>query len=208
MIVRVVNRVLPFIIAGAVACGQSSPTAGDIGVASSRFVGEVAGTDARLAVVTSQHHARLYFCGGDASYATSTRWLVAPFDASGAIALGPPDAPWRIAASLFDGTIQGWIDRGDGEPVAFRGAAIAGDTLAGLYEAMAPCGKVGVIVAQPASGIDPIAQGACIPADPAGRIVQVNPLMPLAARADGSIAVMPAGAADSAFVRAASPPAD
>jgi hypothetical protein len=196
---------MAFAVAGAVSCGQSPAAKTE---AAPVFVGEVSGTDARVALVTSAHHARFYFCGGDSSYATSTRWLVAPVDAAGAVALGPTTSiPWQLSAQLGSDAVAGTVDRADGTPVAFTAVRAGAGTLAGLYEVMAPCGQVGVIVAQPARDVDAVVQGACINADPSVPIVQVSPLMPLVARADGTIAVVPGGA-DTAFVHAAAPPLD
>jgi hypothetical protein len=190
------------------ACGSSSSPPGDSAAATVRFVGVLPGTDVQMAAVTSEHHARLYFCGGDTSYATSTKWLVAPLDGAGAIALGPPDSPWRLRATVVGGSLQGSIDRGDGLPAAFSAERVSESSLTGLYEANAPCGKVGVIVTQ-ASGTDAAAvQGACIPTDSTVPIVQVNPLLPVALQGDGSLGVTPAGTTETAFVRAAAPPLD
>jgi hypothetical protein len=208
MSMRVVNLVSPFALASAVACGQSAPSGATSDTASARFVGEIPGTDVRMAAVASQHHMRLYFCGGDTSFADSSKWLIAPLDAGGAVTLGPPDSPWRIDAAVHDGAIQGWVDRGDGVPVSFAAAKIAPNTLAGLYEAAAPCGKVGVIVTQASTEVGAVAQGACIPGDLTAPVVQVNPLMPLSLRGDGSIAVTPAGATETSLVVPAAPPLD
>jgi hypothetical protein len=196
---------LAFAIAGVLSCGgQSMPAAEPAPV----FVGELPGTDARVALVTSAHRARFYFCGGDGSYATSTRWLIAPLDAGGSIAFAPTNVnPWQLSAQLTGDTVAGTVDRADGAPVAFTAGRTGAGTLAGLYEVMAPCGQVGVIIAQPARDVAAVAQGACINADPAVPIIQVSPLMPLAARADGTIAVVPTGA-DTTFVHAAAPPLD
>src|SRR5262249_47731841 len=148
-----------------------------------------------------------YFCGGNDSYTTSTRWLVAPLDASGAVAFGPAGAvPWQLSASVAGDAVTRTLDRGDGAPVSFFATRAAPRTLAGLFEVMAPCGQVGVIVQQ-AAGDAAIVQGACINADPTVPIVQVSPLGPVMPRGDGTLAVVPTGA-DTAFVHAAAPPVD
>jgi hypothetical protein len=171
-------------------------------------VGAVDGTDVRVAAVTSAHHARVYFCGGDSSYTTFTKWLVATRDDGGAVTFAGSATTWRLSGAILGTSLAGSIDRGDGSLSSFAAAPAASGTLAGLYETMAPCGRVGVIVDQASPAATPIVQGACINADPSVPVVQVNPLMPLSLDANGALAVVPAGASDTAFVHAAAPPVD
>ena len=199
---------LAFVVAGLLSCGESVPPSSMMEAATPVFVGMVPGTDARVALVTSAHHARFYFCGGDSFYTTTTRWLVAPVDAVGAVAFGPTaSVPWQVTASFDRDEVAGVLDRGDGLALLFSAARTTAGTLAGLYVVMAPCGQVGVIVTQAARNVAAVAQGACINADPSVPIIQVSPLMPIVAGANGTIAVTPAGT-DTVFVHPATPPLD
>jgi hypothetical protein len=171
-------------------------------------VGEVTGTDVRVAVVATDHRARIFFCGGDSSYATATRWLVVDIDSFQRVVLPPSvDQPWRLDAEVQPERIAGTFDMGDAVSHVFEATAVAPGTIAGLYEALAPCGRVGLIVAQPSLDAEPIGQGSCVGPSPAP-IVQVTPVRPIARGADGAIPVLTPGAINQTFVRSAAPPPD
>lgn len=175
------------------------------------YVGDVNGTDVRVAVVATSNRARIYFCGGPSSYATATKWLVGDIDDTQHVTAAAGDgAAWSLDARVERGTIGGVVRFGDTAPHAFRASAVAQGTIAGLYETTASCGggmgKVGLIVAQSSWLSEPVGQGACIEGDSAN-VMQVNPIMPLAPDADGALAVTTAGT-DPALVRPATPPAE
>jgi hypothetical protein len=92
-----------------------------------------------------------------------------------------------------------------GATYSFHADPVVKDTIAGLYEAVGPCGKVGLIVSQASAGDAPAGQGACVPASGKADPEQVNPIRPLERGADGSIAVTVDGA--QVLVHAAAPPA-
>jgi hypothetical protein len=190
----------------AVACGSTSPPAAP---AARIFTGTVDGTDAQVAVVASARHLRVYFCGGPASYATMTHWFTLDLDPSGA-AHAQADAAqtWSLDGQVGDTTATGAITIADGTRFTFATTRVSAGTIAGLYEGMAGCGKIGLIVTLPSAQAAPSGQGACITADLLPSVEQVNPIRPLTRASDGTISVLVAGATDSVIVRAAAPPQD
>jgi hypothetical protein len=173
------------------------------------FVGEVAGTDARVAVVATERSARVYFCGGDSSVSTSSKWMRASIDGTGRLSPEHGDGRWRMEGVVEGNRITGSVDRGDGVPHAFDMALVQQGTIAGLYETTASCGTVGVIVTQASPEAQATAQGACIPPpnDGSTQFFQVNPLGPLVVGDDGAIAVLARGTQEPARVHPASLPA-
>jgi len=168
------------------------------------LVGEVPGTDVRLGVVATDQKARLFFCGGPSSYATRTKWFETGIDASGRLVFERSETEkWGIDATFGDGIVEGSVDTGDGRPLAFRAIAVRESTIAGLYEATAPCGRVGLIVAQPTLDEIPAGQGACVGPP---TLEQVNPLSPIVRAADGTIRVVVGTSPEEILVRAAAPP--
>ena len=88
---------------------------------------------------------------------------------------------------------------------------ISPGTIAGLYEATQPCGKVGLIVSQASPADAPTGQGACIGnpgASGATPVEQVTPLRPLTRAADGTIRVTIAGSAGEIAAGPAAAPAE
>ncbi len=189
-------------------CGSSSAPSSPPRV----FTGQVDGTDARLAVVATVHHARVYFCGGDSSYASSTQWFTVDLGASGQIASPKGvDGGLSFDGQIGDGDVRGTLVAGDGVSHAFAASPVSSGTIAGLYETQRPCGKVGLIVAQASPASAPLGQGACIgkpAANGASPVEQVTPLRPLARSADGTIRVVIAASADEASVEPAAAPAE
>ena len=199
------------VLSTAAGCGMGHAAKPEASAPPSVFVGAVEGTDVRVAVVATSHRARIYFCGGDSSYTTATKWLVADIDASQHLTVNADDdKAWRLDAQIGLGTIDGTVELGDSSPRPFQAASVAKGTIAGLYETTAACGdtgsgKIGLIVAQSSSSETPIGQGACIGENPA-TILQVNPIFTRAS--EGNIAVTTLGASDPAVVRPATPPAE
>ena len=191
------------------ACGSSSGSAPAAPVASTRvLIGQVDGSDVRVGIVATEHSARVYFCGGDATFTTMTHWFPSvPFGTSGADLAPPgPTAGWSIAGQVDELVASGMVTPAGGAALPFHAALVAAGTIAGLYEATGPCGKVGVIVAQATAGDEPVGQGACVPAAGTASPEQVNPIRPIQRAADGTIAVVVDGA--QVAVHAAAPPAD
>ena len=187
------------------ACESSSSTAPPGGPRV--FVGEVAGSDARVGVVATDHNARIFFCGGPASYVGMTHWIPsAPIDAHGGIAQPADGAGWIVEGQVAALGASGTVTVPGGASFSFHADPVAKDTAAGLYEAVGPCGKVGLIVTQGSSGDTAEAQGACVPSSGMADPEQVNPLFPIERAADGTISVDASGA--RVLVHAALPPAE
>jgi hypothetical protein len=170
------------------------------------FSGEVQGTDVRVGVVASAQQARIFFCGGSASYQTKTKWLTANLDSAHQLALPNTVAdPWKLEGEVSDAEVSGSIDMGDAVALPFRAPLVSEGTLGGLYEGTAPCGKLSLIVSQPSLAATPEGIGACIGMS---GIEQVDPLMPIARGPDGTIAVSVGDVANPFAVHAATPPVD
>jgi hypothetical protein len=204
---------LACVLLGAAGCSSSSsaptPTPSPSPSTTRVFVGEVTGTDAQVAVVATATHARLYFCGGDTSFATRTHWI--PSAALGGSQLTPPPADsggWSVAGQVDESGASGTVVMGAAGTFSFHASPVAQATIAGLYEAQGPCGHVGVIVSQSSSEAAAATQGACLPAVGAAMasVEQVNPIHPVERATDGSIAVLVGGM--QVLVRAAAAPAD
>jgi hypothetical protein len=188
-------------VAVVVACGSSSspPAAPRV------FVGEVDGSDVRVGVVATDHSARIFFCGGDATYKTMTHWVPsAPIDSHGAVAEPADAAGWMVAGHVAAAGVSGTVTPSGGAAFTFHANPVAKDTIAGLYEAAGPCGKVGLIVAQGSSSETPAAQGACVPATGNADPEQVIPVRPIERAGDGTIPVVVGGV--QVRVYAAAPP--
>ncbi len=187
----------------AAACGSSSspsPAAPRV------FIGEVAGSDARVGVVATDHSARIFFCGGAATYKGMTHWIpAAAIDAHGAVSQPADAAGWAVEGQVAEAGASGTVTPPGGSAFAFHADPVAKDTIAGLYEAGGPCGKVGLIVVQGSTGATPDGQGACVPASGKADPEQVTPIRPIERAGDGTIAVTVDGA--QVLVHAAAPPA-
>ena len=178
----------------AAACGSSSSSS-PATVAPRVFVGQVEGSDARVALITTEHNARVFFCGGDTTYKSMTHWIPsAPIDAKGAVSQPPDAAGWAVEGEVQSSGASGMVTAHGGSTFAFHAVPVATGTIAGIYEAAGPCGKVGLIVAQASAGDAPVGQGACVPPNGNADPEQVNPIRPIARAADGTIPVVVGGA--------------
>lgn len=160
------------------------------------YVGEVEGTDARVGIFGKDERSfRLYFCGGPETLGTLTHWF-------NTTATEPPPDGYDWDGQIERDLAQGAIRTPDGERHAFTARPVTWGELPGLYEATAPCGKVGVIVSPVPNSDELHLQGAC-----AGAVVadskQVNPILPLTRRADGSVEVQVEGETETVLVKPA-----
>jgi hypothetical protein len=155
------------------------------------LVGKVDGTDVRVGVVTTASRARLYFCGTGDSLETWTRWLSVDRSSTGEIGLSDADA-WKLRGSFQSDTLAGSVAAKGFDEREFHAVVIQHEALSGLYEANAPCGKVGLIVSMEGASGAPLTQGACT-GSTAGDVEQVIPILPVSRGADGAIAVTIAG---------------
>ena len=72
------------------------------------LTGQVEGTDARLAIVATARHARVYFCGGDSSYQVLSRWVPADIESDGQLMADEAlSAGWAVRATLDGDTMSG-----------------------------------------------------------------------------------------------------
>jgi hypothetical protein len=141
-----------------------------------RLVGTVDDSDSRVAaVIDNGEVARLFFCGGATSYATATKWIVVMIAADGGLDF--EDGGWKVHGTLTKSALSGTVEQ-NSQSRRFSALRVEPDTIAGLYEGTADCGRVGLIVAQPDKDADPVGQGACVGDghDPE----QVNPILPVA----------------------------
>jgi hypothetical protein len=113
---------------------------------------------------------------------------------------------WSIDATVLQAGVNGTLTTGDAASFSFQATAVDKKTIAGLYEAVSPCGKVGVIVSQQTETDTPVVQGACI-GNGNIDIHQVNPVLPLTRDADGAFSVVVAGATEEISVVPAAAPA-
>ena len=144
------------------------------------WVGSVDQTDVRVALLVGTGKARLFFCGGAGSYATTTRWFDIAYDGSEHIDF--TEQAWRIHAHLFGTRFTGKVVLGDGVERSLDADRTSAETLAGLYEGTAECGRLGLIVTQATPDAVPASQGACT-SDSGAPIQQVDAVAPLAAEA-------------------------
>lgn len=158
----------------------------DAGPALEVLVGEVEDSDVRVGVLADDDRLRVFLCGGPTSYATATRWVRTELEADGDFHFSSDELALELTGSLVDGELDAELIT-DGERAVLSARRVRPDTLAGLYEARAACGTVGLIVAQDEPDSEPSAQGACV-GD--GHLPdQVNPIKPISRERDGTIAV-------------------
>jgi hypothetical protein len=168
------------------------------------LVGEVADTDIRVGAVLAAGRMRLFFCGGASSYATATQWVQAEVADDASVAF--ENDVLALHGALDGDALDGELTRSGDAALRFSAERVRAGTLAGLYEAEAGCGRVGLIVAQRSESDPPVAQGACVGAGHAPE--QVNPILPLALDQNGTLAVevVREDGVESARVHAAAPP--
>jgi hypothetical protein len=162
------------------------------------WIGEVQDTDVKVALADRKTSVALFFCGGNDSYAGSTRWFAegASLEHAFSFKSGAWSVDGAVDGAVARGNVQ--IDTNDPEPWITR-APDAG-TLAGLYEGEAPCGKLGLIVTQQRPQDSPTGQGACLRVDGDSVVVeQVNPVRLAAQSAEREIAVTVASAPGREF---------
>jgi hypothetical protein len=183
-----------------VACSDDAPTP-----FARVYTGELTGTDVRVGIIATEHHARVFFCGGASSYETMTRWITADVDAAHELRIPSDAAPtWALQGRVGDTEITGSIDVGDAVLRPYRATVVSERTIGGLYEGTAPCGRLGLIVVHPSPDTMPAGQGACV----GQTLEQVNPLEPIVRDPDGTIRVKVKGSDAERQVRPAAPPAD
>jgi hypothetical protein len=100
-----------------------------------------------------------------------------------------------------DGQIEGTVELGEPQPLTFTARTPEPESLAGVYDAIGPCGHAGLIVLQAAAGEEPQAQGTCLRREGDAVVVeQVNPVMPLMRDANRAVLVQAASAPSQSFL--------
>jgi hypothetical protein len=156
----------------------------DAGPAHDVLVGEVEDSDVRVGVLADGARLRVFLCGGPSSYASATHWVRAELEPNGDFSFSSEEL--ELTGSLVDGVLEAELVADD-ERAMVHAERVRDGTLAGLYEARADCGTVGLIVTQDDPDSEPTAQGACV-GD--GHLPdQVNPIKPISRDSDGAIAV-------------------
>ena len=168
------------------ACTGESPAKATPPAELQVWVGEVASSDVAVGIVASAERSTLFFCGGNSSYADHTHWFVGAGPLAEATQI--EDGPWQVSISSFSERLLGTLVVAGSEPAAFSAEKVALGMLAGVYDAVAPCGHAGLIVRQPTASGPPTFQGTCLDSQSGATVVeQVNPVMPLMRGADSGI---------------------
>jgi len=156
----------------------------DAGRAHQVLVGEVEDSDVRVGVLADDARLRVFLCGGPSSYASATHWVRAELEPNGDFTFSTDEL--QLEGSLVDGVLEAELSKDD-ERALVHAKRVGEGTLAGLYEARAECGTVGLIVTQDEPDSQPTAQGACV-GD--GHLPdQVNPIKPISRERSGAITV-------------------
>lgn len=153
-----------------------------------RFVGEVAGSDTRVAIVTDDASARVFFCGGERSVSGATHWFNVERAGDD---LQVDDRDFALVAHFSgedEDAVSGEVTDPDGITRAFSSQRVDPATIAGLYEGTGECGRLGLIVSQTDADAEISAQGACVSGQSGTLPKQVNPIRPIALT-DGEVAV-------------------
>jgi hypothetical protein len=152
------------------------------------WVGTVERSDVIVGIAASGRAATLFFCGGARSYVTRTHWFKTENFSSSDFSV--QDGEFRVSGVIRDDQIEGTVEFGEAEPLSFSAGRPGPDTLAGVYDAIGPCGHAGLIVFQSAADAESYAQGACVLRDGDAVVIeQVNPVLPIALDADRGVLV-------------------
>jgi hypothetical protein len=149
------------------------------------LVGALSDSDVKLGVIATALRARLFFCGGADTVQSMTRWVVADIDQNDTVELDADD--WHISGHFDGDELIGALARDGEEDAEFVAKLALVDTLAGVYEGMDQCGRVGLIVTQPSQNDVATAQGACVGMGHSPEAVTA--LLPIMRENDGSITV-------------------
>lgn len=176
-------------------CASDQPSA----AAERVFVGAVQDSDVMVGIATAGNRTTWFFCGGPTSYATQTHWFSSPSGLGSAFSLS--DGGLQLEGASSADTIQGTLQKDAGDARSFSARQVSDAPPAGVYDALAPCGHIGLIVQPSTTGAPPAAQGTCLQTASGADIVeQVNPVMPLSLDANGGVAVSVAGDLDQTFI--------
>jgi hypothetical protein len=172
---------------------------GKTDVAPRVFVGPTEGTDARIALVTTgdgstyaEHGqvGRVHMSGGPSSLDSLTFWGELYLGENGNLSLHPSnlglDPQYTLTAKATGDSISGTFNNAQSGPtVHFTATETAPGELAGLYEARAACGHIGVVLMPGSKAAAPDGVGSCNGSS--NSEVLLEP--PLNVEKDGSIVV-------------------
>jgi len=153
------------------------------------YVGEVEDSDVRVAILSDDSHARLFFCGSASSVGDKTHWFNLARDSD---TIESEEAQFRVEAQFTAAAVSGEYKVGD-ETRSFSASKALRGTLSGLYEGKGDCGRLGLILIQRTPDADIEAQGACV--GPGHAPEQVNPILPISLQ-NGSVRVEAKGQED------------
>jgi hypothetical protein len=140
------------------------------------WVGAVEGSDVLVGLANHDGKVSLFFCGGSDSYATRTRWFTG--DGVLTASFSFTEEGWSIeGVAGSEGPITGSVQTETDDAGRWSAEPVSPETMAGLYEGVAPCGRLGLIVTQATARDEPSGQGACLRVEGERTIVeQVNPV--------------------------------
>ncbi|HET7541033.1 MAG TPA: hypothetical protein VFK05_14215 [Polyangiaceae bacterium] len=162
------------------------------------WVGEVAGSDVAVGIVASAQRSTLFFCGGDSTYPDHTHWFLHQGPLSQTAPL--EDGRFRVTLSAVGERVEGNLEIEGFDSASFSTELVKPRSLAGVYDALVPCGHAGLIVRQSAGSAAPAAQGTCVTTILGDTVVeQVNPVMPVALGADSGISASTSDAPSEMF---------
>lgn len=169
-----------------VACSTADGDATDEPPVARLASGVVPGTDLLVATVydESTDEAIAYFCGGDTTFGTHTRWFSGGEQTQDGFTDAQDD--WEVTVEVDDTGATGTLTEPDGTTHAFTTTAVGSDSIAGLYSARVDDCTAGVVVVD--EGGQARAQGTYFCTEPEFS-VQVIILAPVALTPDGGIEV-------------------
>lgn len=147
--------------------------------------GTIAGTDIFVATVYEEGNAIAYFCGGDTTFETHTRWFAGPPTEAGAFEHSVEG--WRVTGDADGDGVTGTLMLPDGTEHEYTTRDASESSLAGLYSAEVDGCRAGVIVVE--GDGEPQAQGTYFCEGDDALFVQVIILAPVALSPGGGIDV-------------------
>lgn len=148
--------------------GCSSEEPADEAPAEGQWLGQMASSDAWVALSAEDGRVAAYVCGGPSTLETHTRW----WSGDAAADLSLVEDGWTFAATLAAGSIDGTLTDADGHAEDFSLVERPDGGLAGLFTGFDSGCRAGVIVLGDGS-----VQGAWCNSE--GLFAQVTPVMPV-----------------------------
>jgi hypothetical protein len=134
-------RVAPVLLGVLLGCSASDDAATP-STSQASLVGALNGTDARVGLVVNDTKGVLYVCGGATTRAALTRWFGGSRTAAG---IDWTTDDLRVVAAPSGKGWSGEVRKMDGSAMTFALTPAEG-SVAGLYQALLPEGRAGVVV--------------------------------------------------------------